>query len=316
MTVIQYLCALLLISSSLPALLWMVTAEGLKVSQWPPSLTVVRGQSANMSCQFEATSYGVDWFKRDGVKKVRIPNSAGQTSLVITEVCTEDAGVYYCEVNVLHRDPELGNGTELIVLVPPSTPQLLLQVPSENPTGQWALLCVTGGFHPKHLTLTWIGKNAEDSSHHFVGHSCTLHPALPQVDQSLGQSGAKISIPIWREDCFQLTNSSRNGTSVYLVSVLYLPPRLSVKSRVTYTCSVQNHPALDSALTASFSWDAAPNEVIGCLNILKICVLCGIALVSCIAALTSLCMKKGTLNPKHGNKGENNGPSVERKQRI
>uniref|UniRef100_A0A8C7NQY1 Ig-like domain-containing protein n=1 Tax=Oncorhynchus mykiss TaxID=8022 RepID=A0A8C7NQY1_ONCMY len=94
----------------------MVTAEGLKVRQWPPSLTVMRGQSANLSCRFEATSYGVDWFKIEGAEKIPIPDSAGQTSLVITEVSVEDAGVYYCEVNVLHRDSERGGGTKLIVL--------------------------------------------------------------------------------------------------------------------------------------------------------------------------------------------------------
>uniref|UniRef100_A0A674D0K5 Ig-like domain-containing protein n=1 Tax=Salmo trutta TaxID=8032 RepID=A0A674D0K5_SALTR len=97
-------------------LLLMVTAEELKVRQWPPSLTVMQGQSANLSCRFEATSYGVDWFKIEGAEKIPIPDSAGQTSLVITEVSVEDAGVYYCEVNVLHRDPERGGGTKLIVL--------------------------------------------------------------------------------------------------------------------------------------------------------------------------------------------------------
>ena len=38
--------------------------------------------------------------------------AGNQTStLVITEVAPEDFGRYYFEVNVLQKDPELGNGT-------------------------------------------------------------------------------------------------------------------------------------------------------------------------------------------------------------
>lgn len=38
------------------------------------------------------------------------------SSLVIIEVTLGDSGWYYCEVNVLQKDPERGNGTQLIVL--------------------------------------------------------------------------------------------------------------------------------------------------------------------------------------------------------
>ncbi|CAB1333514.1 unnamed protein product, partial [Coregonus sp. 'balchen'] len=225
----------------------MVTAEGLKVRQWPPSFTVMRGQSANLYCRFEATSYGVDWFKMEGAEKVPIPDSAGQTSLVITEVSVEDAGVYYCEVNVLHRDPERGNGTKLIV---PSDPQ----------TDQWALLCVTGGFHPHHLTLTWTHQGGEDSPHRFVGSNCTI-----QINQSHSLI-PKLSTPNWMGECFQVTDSSRK--EVYVISVLSLPPRGSVDAGVSYTCSVHwTHPCLPPS----------PG------NILKICVLCGVTVVFSIA---------------------------------
>nr|XP_046169407.1 uncharacterized protein LOC124004727 [Oncorhynchus gorbuscha] len=289
MTNILDLCVLLLIAGPIPAPLRMVTAEGLKVRQWPPSLTVMRGQSANLSCRFEATSYGVDWFKIEGAEKIPVPDSAGQTSLVITEVSVEDAGVYYCEVNVLHRDSERGGGTKLIVLAPPSVPQLLLQVPSDPQTDQWALLCVTGGFYPHHLTLSWTHQSGEDSPHHFVGRNCTIHPDYHDVNQSHSLI-PKISTPDWMGECLQVTDSSR--TEVYVISVLSLPPRGSVDAGIFYTCSVQDHPALDSPLSASFTWDAAPNEVIGCLNILKVCVLCGVTVVFSIATLTSLCERK------------------------
>uniref|UniRef100_A0A673BSP0 Ig-like domain-containing protein n=1 Tax=Sphaeramia orbicularis TaxID=375764 RepID=A0A673BSP0_9TELE len=98
------------------------TPQGLRVRQYPPSLSVMRGETATLSCHFEVESpkYGVQWFRMKSVKEL-IPKSSresvvekNQTSyLVITEVALEDSGWYYCEVNVLQEDPEWGNGTEL-----------------------------------------------------------------------------------------------------------------------------------------------------------------------------------------------------------
>lgn len=102
-----------------------VTPEGLRVRQYPPSLSVMRGETATLSCHFkvESLKYGVQWFKMKSEKQL-IPNSSRQnvlvknqtSSLVIAEVALEDSGWYYCEVNVLQKDPEWGNGTELVVL--------------------------------------------------------------------------------------------------------------------------------------------------------------------------------------------------------
>uniref|UniRef100_A0A665UUU1 Ig-like domain-containing protein n=1 Tax=Echeneis naucrates TaxID=173247 RepID=A0A665UUU1_ECHNA len=101
------------------------TPEGLRVRQYPPSLTVMRGETAILTCHFkvESLKYGVQWFKMKPEKKL-IPKSSRQifveknqtSSLVITQVALEDSGQYLCEVNVLQRDPEQGNGTELIVI--------------------------------------------------------------------------------------------------------------------------------------------------------------------------------------------------------
>lgn len=137
----------------------------------------------------------------------------------------------------------------LPLLAPPSVPQLLLQVPSDLQTDQWALLCVTGGFHPHHLTLTWTHQSGKDSPHHFVGSNCTLHPAYINQSHSLIP---KISTPNWMGECLQVTDSSRK--EVHVISVLSLPLRGSVDAGISYTCSVQDHPALDSPLSASFSW--------------------------------------------------------------
>lgn len=101
------------------------TPEGLRVRQYPPSVSVMRGETATLSCHFkvESLKYGVQWFKMKSEKQL-IPKSSRQfvveknqtSSLVITEVAPEDSGWYYCEVNVLQKDPEWGNGTELFIL--------------------------------------------------------------------------------------------------------------------------------------------------------------------------------------------------------
>uniref|UniRef100_A0A672I4M3 Ig-like domain-containing protein n=1 Tax=Salarias fasciatus TaxID=181472 RepID=A0A672I4M3_SALFA len=104
------------------------TPEGLRVRQSPPSLSVMRGETATLSCHFKVQSlkYGVQWFRMKSEKQL-IPKSSRHivveknqiSSLVIPRVTLEDSGWYYCEVNVLQKDPELGNGTELVVLAAP-----------------------------------------------------------------------------------------------------------------------------------------------------------------------------------------------------
>lgn len=101
------------------------TPEGLRVRQYPPSLSVMRGETATLFCHFkvESPKYGVQWFKIKPEKQLILKSSRkivvekNQTSsLMITQVALEDSGWYYCEVNVLQKDPEWGNGTELVVL--------------------------------------------------------------------------------------------------------------------------------------------------------------------------------------------------------
>lgn len=102
-----------------------VTPEGLRVRQYPPSLGVIQGETATLSCHFkvESLKYGVQWFRGKSEKQL-IQRSSRQliveknqtSSLVITGVVQEDSGWYYCEVNTLQRDPEWGNGSKLVIL--------------------------------------------------------------------------------------------------------------------------------------------------------------------------------------------------------
>lgn len=98
------------------------TPEGLRVRQYPPHLSVIQGESATLSCHFkvESLKFGVQWFKIKAEKQViptrNVVEKNKTSSLVIANVALEDSGWYYCVVNVLQKDPEWGNGTELVVL--------------------------------------------------------------------------------------------------------------------------------------------------------------------------------------------------------
>ncbi|KAF3692218.1 Tyrosine-protein phosphatase non-receptor type substrate 1 [Channa argus] len=264
--------------------------EGLRVRQYPPTLTVIRGETATLSCSFQVDSlkYGVQWFKMKPEKQL-LPKSSrqmvvekNQTSyLLITEVALEDFGWYYCEVNVLQRDPEWGNGTELVVLAPPSPPRIYLRTPPDTHTGQWALLCLTGGFHPNELNLTWTYQSTAVNINHLSVTNCTIpaiNPPGSLSDRALLSSDWLVnSMPLHRSKCFQVIDN--HSREVFLFSVFSLPPKQSLHTGITFTCRVEAHPALTTALTASFTWDASPNELIVHLNILKMCVLSAMTVV-------------------------------------
>uniref|UniRef100_A0A8C3G3Y5 Ig-like domain-containing protein n=1 Tax=Cyclopterus lumpus TaxID=8103 RepID=A0A8C3G3Y5_CYCLU len=149
-----HLCLLLLLAGQL-SLALTATPEGLRVRQHPPSLNVMRGETATLSCHFkvESLKYGVQWFRLKSGKQP-LPKShrrsvveKNQTSsLVMAEVALEDAGWYYCEVNVLQRDPECGNGTELKSFLGVSL-NALLHHPNNNPYCMFILvLLFVNGF--------------------------------------------------------------------------------------------------------------------------------------------------------------------------
>ncbi|XP_029958202.1 tyrosine-protein phosphatase non-receptor type substrate 1-like [Salarias fasciatus] len=251
---------LLLLAGQASAL--TATPEGLRVRQSPPSLSVMRGETATLSCHFKVQSlkYGVQWFRMKSEKQL-IPKSSRHivveknqiSSLVIPRVTLEDSGWYYCEVNVLQKDPELGNGTELVVLASPSAPRLFLQIPSDPQTGQWALLCVTGGFHPSVLSLTWTYQSTAADAEQLSVTNCTLPANRAASGVSEHPAGRLVSsAPSDLPRCFQIADGNRQET--YLFSGFLLPKKESLKTGMIFTCGVQDHPAMTGALTASFTW--------------------------------------------------------------
>ncbi|XP_070690737.1 tyrosine-protein phosphatase non-receptor type substrate 1-like [Pempheris klunzingeri] len=301
MAKLLHLCSLLLFAGRVPA-----TPEGLRVRQNPSSLSVMRGETATLSCHFkvESLKYGVQWFKMKPEKQL-IPKSPRQiveeknqtSSLKITEVALEDSGWYYCEVNVLQKDPECGNGTELVVLAPPSAPKIYLQIPPDPVTGQWALLCLTGGFHPSKLTLTWTYQSRAADIDHLSVTNCTLPAINPHGNLSehpadgalLSSDWLVNSMPPSQPKCFQVTDN--HSQEVFLYSVFFLPLKQSLDTGITFTCWVQDHPAMSAALTASFTWDASPNELIAHLNILKMCFLSAMTVVFLLEAVKHFCLQ-------------------------
>lgn len=63
------------------------------------------------------------------------------------------------------------------LLAPPSAPRIYLQIPPDPQTGQRALLCLTRGFHPSELTLSWSYRSAAADIDHLSVTNCTL-PAI------------------------------------------------------------------------------------------------------------------------------------------
>ncbi|KAJ8341032.1 hypothetical protein SKAU_G00333230 [Synaphobranchus kaupii] len=303
----------------LSLLLWAVrtavaveTSGRVTVSQYPPVVTVTRGQSAVLPCHFSRGSvnrnYRVLWYKTRGADGVRTTISSldlpprfsyaeDKASLLITPVAVEDVGVYYCTVKTLGSSAYEGNSTELRVLAPPSAPQLFLQVPLDLWSGQWNMFCVTGGFYPNRVRLSWTVNGAMTKLQ-----DCTPESADPGPVQSNGPVWQNLTLkenpdsapngwlPVSlvmesklrpHQRCVHVTDSCGQGP--YLLSVFPLP--FGPVAGVTYTCTVHDHPALPTVLFTSLSWELPSSKVIRCLNIVKMCFLSGATLAFTVAAL-------------------------------
>ncbi|XP_041048266.1 tyrosine-protein phosphatase non-receptor type substrate 1-like [Carcharodon carcharias] len=83
------------------------------------------------------------------------PFRQGSAEIRLLNVNFQDSGVYYCSARVSGRISN-GNGTELIVYVPP-TPVKITRVSSTL----LKILCTTAGFFPKEINLTWYKNDIE-----------------------------------------------------------------------------------------------------------------------------------------------------------
>lgn len=147
-----------------------------------------------------------------------------------------------------------------LLSAPPSPPKIYLRIPQDPKTGRWALLCLTWGFHPNKLNLIWTYQSTAAKINHLSVTNCTL-PALTfhsnlsehQGDGALLSSDWLVnSMPAQQSKCFQVMDN--HSHEVFLFSVFFLPPKQSLDTGVTFTCEVRDHPAITTALTASFTW--------------------------------------------------------------
>ncbi|XP_036414831.1 uncharacterized protein LOC118799204 isoform X1 [Colossoma macropomum] len=294
-------------------LLWRVDKAAVAVkpidaAASPAQQTVKSGERVVLPCpvKVEAKNFAVSWSKesQNGEKtelklsdqSSRVRLAEDKVSLVISAVTVGDAGHYNCRVGLPQMDEMVGS-IQLNILASPSAPQLFLQVPPNPALENWHLLCVTKGFYPAHLTLrwTWRSKAAKATP---VSASCTLKPA--NQENSKLQAYADITqtvsshanSTVYLQPHFCVSGPDGLGPETQLTSVLSLPSRTSVSADVKFTCTVEDHPALDAILSASFDWEAAPNEVMGCLNIVKMVILSGICVLFITLKIVSLCERR------------------------
>ncbi|XP_038661939.1 tyrosine-protein phosphatase non-receptor type substrate 1-like [Scyliorhinus canicula] len=144
-------------------------AAALSVVQMPDRLTPVEGTNVTMNCSvkllFASAKVDTYWWKdlseailnrTADERKLVTPFKQGSVELHLLNVSFEDSGFYYCSVKEEVGKVSNGNGTELIVHVPPTPVNITLL--SKSPP---ILICTTGGFFPEELNLTWYINGTE-----------------------------------------------------------------------------------------------------------------------------------------------------------
>ncbi|XP_060693843.1 tyrosine-protein phosphatase non-receptor type substrate 1-like isoform X2 [Hemiscyllium ocellatum] len=157
--------------------LWYISVVGsyavadgsfLQMFQFPARITSLKGANVSMNCSFTLfdpiARLDVSWRRRnrEGTLKptaadnrtVVIPLEQTATELHLLNVDVQDAGVYYCSVTDWQQKVSSGNGTELIVHVPPAPVKITQQ-------SHLTLLCTTVGFFPKEFNVTWYENETE-----------------------------------------------------------------------------------------------------------------------------------------------------------
>ncbi|XP_072116467.1 signal-regulatory protein beta-1-like [Mobula birostris] len=151
--------------------LWLFLPVALKVNQTPSALTLLRGQTARISCSLLSGDERVDsaryyWTRTRGhpvngsnnflKNGARISVSVKEGGLVIREVTVDDSDTYLC--SALRMDSGswktyFGNGTEVTIRAKPDV-SLSLDLKNEA-AGVQTLICVAAGFFPKDLNISW-----------------------------------------------------------------------------------------------------------------------------------------------------------------
>ncbi|XP_072135223.1 natural cytotoxicity triggering receptor 3 ligand 1-like [Mobula birostris] len=187
---------------ALLAAFWPVAkVTSAKVEQFPPILKVPIGGNESMFCKFPILqdTAEVSWWKA-GQKAFIEPDSRnqfnvkkGRGTFTLLNVRYADAGLYYCQVKSQQQIFGNGNGSQLIVLTPP-TPLKIIRV-EEVSSKSRKLMCKTAAFYPKKLDIFWRKNNMEiltkietsihEISEGFFEASSTLEDAQPAQGKML-----------------------------------------------------------------------------------------------------------------------------------
>ncbi|XP_062923423.1 tyrosine-protein phosphatase non-receptor type substrate 1-like [Mobula hypostoma] len=133
------------------------------VNQIPEQVTKTKGENVSIYCTYPifAQNSLVDVYWRKGGQKQFIDATADRRMSIITSeqgsaefhilgVSFGDSGIYYCSVRDWTRKFSQGNGTNVIVHVPPAP----LKITEVNAPSA-ALTCTTAAFFPKDYKLIW-----------------------------------------------------------------------------------------------------------------------------------------------------------------
>lgn len=148
----------------------------------------------------------------------------------------------------------------LVSLAPPSAPQLFLQVPPNPLMGKWHLMCVTKGFYPAQLTLRWTWRSTAAGGAP-ASVSCTLKPDNEESSKvqthaestESSSSHANNTVNLHPHTCLS-GPSAGPSPETQLTSMLSLPSRKPVSADIRFTCTVEDHPASESILSAFYDW--------------------------------------------------------------
>ncbi|KAM9309550.1 igLON family member 5 isoform 1-T2 [Pholidichthys leucotaenia] len=262
---------------------------------YPPMITDIKnmpahlGKTAILRCEAMAVPpASFEWYRDDhrpveSDNTLRIKNEKTRSLLLFTNVTEKHFGNYTC-----FASNRLGaSNASMLLFTPPAPPKIYLEASPEPQSGQWVLLCLTGEFHPRRITLSWTYQSADTDIDHLSVSNCTLPssnlPDVQAIEAPLSPIWLVNSSPLHQSKCLQVVDS--HSREVYLFSVVFLPKKQSLKTGITFTCGVYDHPALTDALTASFTWDAPANELIVYLNILKMCFLSAMTAVFLLEAV-------------------------------
>ncbi|XP_072926658.1 uncharacterized protein [Hemitrygon akajei] len=132
------------------------------VRQFPEQVTETEGANVSFYCTYPIFAHKslVDvYWKKVGEqrtidatadRRINISSEQGSSGFHIFGVSFRDSGIYYCSVRDWKGKMSQGNGTNVIVHVPPAP----LKITEENAPSV-ALTCTTAAFFPKDYKLRW-----------------------------------------------------------------------------------------------------------------------------------------------------------------